>query len=46
MLPQVSTPLGAPVPLDGHQLIETLKAKFHALPPAVRDIPELELLLE
>ena len=44
-LPQVSTPLGA-VPLADPQLIDALKAKFRALPPAVQDIPELELLLE
>lgn len=45
-LPQVSTPLGVAGPLGGPQLFEALKAKFHALPPAVQDIPELELLLE
>jgi lauroyl/myristoyl acyltransferase len=44
-LPQVSTPLGA-APLADPQLIEALKARFRALPPAVQDIPELELLLE
>jgi lauroyl/myristoyl acyltransferase len=44
-LPRVSTPFGAP-PLGDPQLIEALKAKFRALPPAVQDIPELELLLE
>jgi lauroyl/myristoyl acyltransferase len=46
ILPHVSTPLGTSVPIDGPQLLQALKAKFHALPPAVQDIPELELLLE
>jgi lauroyl/myristoyl acyltransferase len=46
MLPHVSTPLGTGVPLDNLQILRALKAKFRALPPAVQDIPELELLLE
>ena len=46
MLPHVSTPLDALAGLDDAQLLRTLKSRFHALPEAVQDIPELELLLE
>jgi len=45
-LPYVSTALDTLAGLDGPQLMRTLKAKFYALPEAVQDIPELELLLE
>jgi lauroyl/myristoyl acyltransferase len=46
VLPQVSTALDTPASLSEPRLIEALRAKLHALPPAVQDIPELELLLE
>jgi len=45
-LPYVSTPVDALAGLDNPQLMRTLKAKFHALPEEVQDIPELEFLLE
>lgn len=45
-LPHVSTPSEVSAPFDAPQLLGALKAKFRALPPAVQNIPELELLLQ
>jgi hypothetical protein len=43
---QASTPLGVHAQPEDPRFLQTLKARFHALPPAEQDIPELELLLE
>ena len=45
MLPLVSTPLGTRAELSDSQLLRALESRLHALPAAVQDIPELELLL-
>lgn len=45
-LPHVSTSLGAPADMNDATLLRALKAKFHALPEPVQDIPELEFLLQ
>ena len=45
MLPAVSTAIGTRAELNDSELLLALQAKLHALPPALQDIPELELLL-
>lgn len=45
-LPQVSTPLGPCTDLDDSQLMLAIESRLNALPHDVRNIPELELLLQ